>query len=299
MSVYARRRPGGVHRHEAPPELRQPSLGGVQGWATRRAEPKRARQRALRMDRNQGTTPILSRNTSSGCCRRDTRSHFASTKYVSWSTSKEPSISSREARRPRARGRDPRPGRISGTSRSDDAPKCRIPTGCLWERSTVFTDAWGSYTALGRLGIDHRPRKGGHGRHALDGLPWAHNRLRQPEDVVARNLPRCQPQASPALPRRVHLPPRLTPARGRALRIRPTPRRARQPAPLPTACGGANGIAREFPIPYSKSRTSPRSRRRGSDCLESVSLRAEPRSPRVAIRSSRPRRRSCAAVRRS
>jgi transposase-like protein len=42
------------------------------------------------------------------------------------------------------------------------------------EQSTVFTDAWGSYTALGRLGIDHRPRKGGHGRHAKDGLPWAH-----------------------------------------------------------------------------------------------------------------------------
>jgi hypothetical protein len=24
------------------------------------------------------------------------------------------------------------------------------------------------------MGIDHRPRKGGHGRQALDGLPWAH-----------------------------------------------------------------------------------------------------------------------------
>jgi len=24
------------------------------------------------------------------------------------------------------------------------------------------------------MGIDPRPRKGGHGRHALDGLPWAH-----------------------------------------------------------------------------------------------------------------------------
>ena len=24
------------------------------------------------------------------------------------------------------------------------------------------------------MGIDHQPRKGGHGRHALDGLPWAH-----------------------------------------------------------------------------------------------------------------------------
>ena len=42
------------------------------------------------------------------------------------------------------------------------------------QEATVHTDAWGSYKALGKLGIDHRPRKGGHGRQALDGLPWAH-----------------------------------------------------------------------------------------------------------------------------
>lgn len=30
------------------------------------------------------------------------------------------------------------------------------------EKTTVFTDAWGSYNALTHLGIDHRPRKGGH-----------------------------------------------------------------------------------------------------------------------------------------
>jgi len=42
------------------------------------------------------------------------------------------------------------------------------------ENTTVFTDAWGSYKALAKLGIDHRPRKGGHGRQALDILPWAH-----------------------------------------------------------------------------------------------------------------------------
>ena len=41
-------------------------------------------------------------------------------------------------------------------------------------RATVHTDAWGSYTALSKMGIDHRPRKGGHGRHAVDRLPWAH-----------------------------------------------------------------------------------------------------------------------------
>jgi transposase-like protein len=42
------------------------------------------------------------------------------------------------------------------------------------EETSVFTDAWGSYKALAKLGIDHRPRKGGHGRQALDILPWAH-----------------------------------------------------------------------------------------------------------------------------
>jgi hypothetical protein len=42
------------------------------------------------------------------------------------------------------------------------------------KEATVHTDAWASYTALSKMGIDHRPRKGGHGRHAVDGLPWAH-----------------------------------------------------------------------------------------------------------------------------
>jgi transposase-like protein/ribosomal protein L37AE/L43A len=42
------------------------------------------------------------------------------------------------------------------------------------ESTTVFTDAWGSYHALGKLGIDHRPHKSGHGRQTLDALPWAH-----------------------------------------------------------------------------------------------------------------------------
>jgi hypothetical protein len=42
------------------------------------------------------------------------------------------------------------------------------------EQTTVFTDAWGSYKALAKLGIDRRPRKGGHGRQVLDILPWAH-----------------------------------------------------------------------------------------------------------------------------
>ncbi|MCP5056787.1 MAG: IS1595 family transposase [bacterium] len=42
------------------------------------------------------------------------------------------------------------------------------------QEATVHTDAWIAYMALGKLGIDHRSRKSGHGRQALDGLPWAH-----------------------------------------------------------------------------------------------------------------------------
>ena len=40
--------------------------------------------------------------------------------------------------------------------------------------ATVHTDAWAAYRALTKMGIDHRHRKGGHGRHAEDGLSWAH-----------------------------------------------------------------------------------------------------------------------------
>ncbi len=42
------------------------------------------------------------------------------------------------------------------------------------QAATVHTDAWAAYRALTKIGINHRPRKGGHGRHAVDGLPWAH-----------------------------------------------------------------------------------------------------------------------------
>jgi len=42
------------------------------------------------------------------------------------------------------------------------------------EETWVFTEAWGSCKARAKLRIDHRPRKCGHGRQALDILPWAH-----------------------------------------------------------------------------------------------------------------------------
>jgi transposase-like protein len=40
--------------------------------------------------------------------------------------------------------------------------------------TVVFTDAWGGDTALARFGIDHRPRKGGHGHQSVHLLSWAH-----------------------------------------------------------------------------------------------------------------------------
>jgi transposase-like protein len=42
------------------------------------------------------------------------------------------------------------------------------------QETTVFTDAWGAYATLRRLGIDHRPRKGGRGHQSVHLLPWAH-----------------------------------------------------------------------------------------------------------------------------
>ena len=62
------------------------------------------------------------------------------------------------------------------------------------EQTTVFTDAWGSYTALGKLGIDHRPRKGGHGRQALDVLPWAHTVFGNLKTWLRRTFHRVRPQ---------------------------------------------------------------------------------------------------------
>jgi ribosomal protein L37AE/L43A len=114
-------------------------------------------------------------------------------------------------------------------------------------KTSVFTDAWGSYKALAKLGIDHRPRKGGHGRQALNILPWAHSVFGNLKTWL-RGLPRSQPKAPPALPRRVQLPLRPPLARGRALRLRPAPCGAR-PAPfLPATRGGGSGIGRVRPI---------------------------------------------------
>jgi transposase-like protein len=42
------------------------------------------------------------------------------------------------------------------------------------ETTAVHTDDWVAYKALGKLGINHRPRKAGRGRQKEDGLPWAH-----------------------------------------------------------------------------------------------------------------------------
>ncbi|TDJ30023.1 MAG: IS1595 family transposase [Gammaproteobacteria bacterium] len=74
-----------------------------------------------------------------------------------------------------------RRGRTAGSARLVVIPRATkevltsfVQNAIRPKEATVHTDAWASYTALGKMGIDHRPRKGGHGRHAVDGLPWAH-----------------------------------------------------------------------------------------------------------------------------
>ncbi len=65
--------------------------------------------------------------------------------------------------------------RLAVIPRATTAVLTSFVQGAIQPReATVPTDAWGAYKALGKLGIDHRPRKGGHGRQALDALPWAH-----------------------------------------------------------------------------------------------------------------------------
>ena len=60
---------------------------------------------------------------------------------------------------------------LSSTRRADPArtASCLRP-----QEATFHTDAWVAYAELRQMGIDHRPRKGGQGCHAVDGLPWAH-----------------------------------------------------------------------------------------------------------------------------
>jgi len=74
-----------------------------------------------------------------------------------------------------SRGRTAGSARLTVIPRATTAVLTSFVQGAIQpQEATVHTDAWGSYTALSKMGIDHRPRKGGHGRHALDGLPWAH-----------------------------------------------------------------------------------------------------------------------------
>ena len=74
-----------------------------------------------------------------------------------------------------------RRGRTAGSARLAVIPRATtavltsfVQRAIRPQETRVHTDAWGAYKALGKLGIDHRPRKGGHGRQAIDGLPWAH-----------------------------------------------------------------------------------------------------------------------------
>jgi hypothetical protein len=59
--------------------------------------------------------------------------------------------------------------------------KLSLAAGMCWALAMLGVYAQPQLLEPGRptrrsamMGIDHRPRKGGHGRHAVDGLPWAH-----------------------------------------------------------------------------------------------------------------------------
>jgi hypothetical protein len=73
------------------------------------------------------------------------------------------------------RGRTAGSARLAVIPRATTAVLTSFVHGAIRpQETTVHTDAWAAYTELSQMGIDHRPRKGGHGHHAVDGLPWAH-----------------------------------------------------------------------------------------------------------------------------
>ena len=73
------------------------------------------------------------------------------------------------------RGRTAGSARLAVIPRATTAVLTSFVQGAIRpQEATVHTDAWAAYAELSQMGIDHRPRKGGHGRHAVDGLPWAH-----------------------------------------------------------------------------------------------------------------------------
>ncbi len=77
------------------------------------------------------------------------------------------------------RGRATRPHRRLCSPRRDSRATTTVLTSFVKgsivpQGATIHTDAWAAYKALTKMGIDHRPRKSGHGRHVEDGLPSAH-----------------------------------------------------------------------------------------------------------------------------
>ena len=116
------------------------------------------------------------------------------------------------------RGRTAGSARLAVIPRATTAVLTSFVHGAIRpQETTVHTGAWAAYTELSQMGIDHRPRKGGHGRHAVDGLPWGPHRLRKPQDVASRNLPRRQPKASSTILGRVRVPLRSALEGSRAL----------------------------------------------------------------------------------
>ncbi|TMA26519.1 MAG: transposase [Deltaproteobacteria bacterium] len=112
------------------------------------------------------------------------------------------------------------------------------------EQSTVFTDAWGALCGTPRPRNRPPPAQGRLRSPVRPPAALRTHRFREPEDLVARNLPRRQLEAPPALPRRVRLPLRSPLAGDRAFHSRRPPRRRCCTLSLPPTHGGANRIGR-------------------------------------------------------
>ncbi len=66
--------------------------------------------------------------------------------------------------------------RLAVISRATTAAKLAsfVKGSIVPQAATVHTDAWAADKAVAQMEIDYCPRKGGHGRHVEDGLPWGH-----------------------------------------------------------------------------------------------------------------------------
>jgi hypothetical protein len=158
-----------------------------------------------------------------------------------------------------------RRGRTAGSARLAVIPRATkevltsfVQGAIRPKEAIVHTDAWASYTALSKMGIDHRPRKRGTRTPRRGRAAVGPHHLRKSQDVATGNFPRGQPKTSSALIGRVRVPVRPTLEGSRTLSTRFVLRDRRRALPLSPTDGGAKWIGREIPI--RRARLLPRRR---------------------------------------